>query len=202
MPTWRHCQFFVTLFFSLVNFSYWAKFHVNIITGSGIITIYFYKELTRNPEIRNTPVWLLSNIWRLGRVWNTKFGMDLSLIKFYLMLQNARVTAFIVSELLREKQQGGLKLPPPRLWLRKYLKTDRMWLCQAIGKLFFRTLRRGMKVKNCFQNTFTSRNGRIMTIITNHTSACLFSCKFVAYFLNTFSKELFWTAASGHLNSF
>ena len=31
------------------------------------------------------------------------------------MLQNARVTAFIVSELLRENQQegGGFPLPPP-----------------------------------------------------------------------------------------
>ena len=30
------------------------------------------------------------------------------------MLQNARVTAFIVSELLRENQQGeGVSLPPP-----------------------------------------------------------------------------------------
>ena len=29
------------------------------------------------------------------------------------MLQNARVTVFTISELLRENQQGGLKLPPP-----------------------------------------------------------------------------------------
>ena len=38
------------------------------------------------------------------------------------MLQNARVTAFTVSKLLRENQQGeGVKLrhPPPRLGLRK-----------------------------------------------------------------------------------
>ena len=37
------------------------------------------------------------------------------------MLQNARVTAFMVSELLRENQQeggGGVKLPPPRLELK------------------------------------------------------------------------------------
>ena len=40
------------------------------------------------------------------------------------MLQNARVTAFTVSELLREREQregwggGGVKLPPPRLGLR------------------------------------------------------------------------------------
>ena len=45
-------------FVSLVKFSYWSKIHVNIITGSGIITIFFYKVLTRNPEIGNAPVWV------------------------------------------------------------------------------------------------------------------------------------------------
>ena len=40
---------------SLVKFNYWFKFHVNIITGSGIVAIFFYKRLTRNPEIENTP---------------------------------------------------------------------------------------------------------------------------------------------------
>ena len=63
---------------SLVKFSYWSKFYVNIITGSGIITIFFYKGLTRNPEIGNTPVWVLPNIWRLGRVMDTKFGTNVS----------------------------------------------------------------------------------------------------------------------------
>ena len=43
-------------FVSLFKFSYWSKFHVNIITGSRITTIFFYKGLTRNPEIRNTSV--------------------------------------------------------------------------------------------------------------------------------------------------
>ena len=43
-------------FVSLIKFSYWSRFHVNIITGSGIMTIFFYKGLTRNPEIGNTPV--------------------------------------------------------------------------------------------------------------------------------------------------
>ena len=59
-------------FVSLVKFSYWSKFYVNIITGSGVKTILFYKGLTRNPEIGNTPVWVLPNIWRLGQVWDTK----------------------------------------------------------------------------------------------------------------------------------
>ena len=31
------------------------------------------------------------------------------------MLENTRVTAFTVSELLRENQQGGVKLPLPHL---------------------------------------------------------------------------------------
>ena len=59
---------------SPVKFSYWSNFHVSIISGSGIMTIFFYKELTRNPEIGNTLVWVLLNIWRLGRVMGTKFG--------------------------------------------------------------------------------------------------------------------------------
>ena len=39
------------------------------------------------------------------------------LIDCYWMLQNAKVTAFIASELLRENQQGGeiSPNPPPRL---------------------------------------------------------------------------------------
>ena len=41
------------------------------------MTILFYKGLTRNPEIRNTHGWVLSNIWRLGWVWDTKSGADI-----------------------------------------------------------------------------------------------------------------------------
>ena len=62
----------------LFKFSYWSKFHLNIMTGSGVMTIFFYKGLTRNREIGNTPVWLLPNIWRLGRVRDTKFGRNVS----------------------------------------------------------------------------------------------------------------------------
>ena len=58
---------------SLVNFGFCSKFHVNIITGSGVKTILFYKGLTRNPEIGNTPVWVLPDMCRLGQVRDTKF---------------------------------------------------------------------------------------------------------------------------------
>ena len=69
-------KFFWRCFVSLVNFRYWSKFYVNIISGSGVMTILFYKGLTRNPKIRNTPVLALPNIWRLGQVRNTKLGMN------------------------------------------------------------------------------------------------------------------------------
>ena len=32
------------------------QFYNHIITGSGVMTIFVYKGLTRNPEIRNTNV--------------------------------------------------------------------------------------------------------------------------------------------------
>ena len=89
-------------FVSLVKFSYLPKFHVNIITGSGVMTIFFYKRLTRNPEIGNTPVWVLPNIWRLGGVRDT-------LARMSLIMKIARVIAFSVFELLRE----NITPPPP-----------------------------------------------------------------------------------------
>ena len=96
---------FFWCFVSLVKFNYWSKFHVNVITGSGVITIFFYKGLTRNVEIGNIAIWVLPNIWRLVQERDTKFGTNVS-NKCYWMLQNAKVTAFTISELLRENRQG------------------------------------------------------------------------------------------------
>ena len=70
--------FFWRCFVFQVRFSYWFKFHINIITGSGIMTVFFYKGLTRNPEIGNTPIWVFPNIWRLARETITKFGKNVS----------------------------------------------------------------------------------------------------------------------------
>ena len=54
----------VNYYFSPVKFSYWSKFHVSIITGSGVTTFFVYKGLTRNPNIGNTHVSVLCNIQR------------------------------------------------------------------------------------------------------------------------------------------
>ena len=40
---------------SFVKFSYWSRFHVNIIIDSRVLTIFLYKGFTRNQEIGNTP---------------------------------------------------------------------------------------------------------------------------------------------------
>ena len=106
-------------FLSLVKFSNWSEFHVNIITGSGVMTISFYKGLTRNPEIGNTPVWVLPNIWRLGRVRDTKFGMNVSNKKL-LNAAKCHGYSFYRSWVTKGKQQG-LKLLPHRLGLRGYV---------------------------------------------------------------------------------
>ena len=107
-------NFFNVFVLFLSKFSYWSKFHVNIITGSEVMTIFVYKGLSRNPEIRNTPVWVSSNIWTLGQVRDTKFGKNVSM-KSYWMLQNVRYAAFTVSELLKENQrrvgEGGKNNP-------------------------------------------------------------------------------------------
>ena len=76
------------------------------------MTAVFYKGLTTNPEIEHTPTefCLLSGDWGELGIPNLA---RMSLIKRYRMLQNVRVTAFTVSELLRENQQGeGGKITP------------------------------------------------------------------------------------------
>ena len=70
--------FFWHCFVSLVKFSYWFKFHVSIVTGSGVVIISSFKELTKILEIGNAPIWVLPNIWTLGRISNTKFGTFVS----------------------------------------------------------------------------------------------------------------------------
>ena len=95
---------FLCCFVSLVKFSYWSKFHISFITGSRAMTIFFYKGLTRNPEIRNTLLCVLPNTWRLGQVGDTKFSTN---IFNKLLLNAAKCKGYsCYCFLLRENQQG------------------------------------------------------------------------------------------------
>ena len=119
---WRHRQIFFSCFVSLVKFSYWSKFHVNIITGSGIMTIFFQKGLTRNPEIRYTPLRVLLMIWRLGQVMDTKFGINVS---NKMLLNAAKCQGYSRYRfwVIQGKPTGGgeVKLPQ-RLGLKSWFK--------------------------------------------------------------------------------
>ena len=101
-----HVKCFWRFFVSLVKFSYWSKFHVSIITGFGIMTIFFYKGLTRNPEIGNIPVWVFLNIWRLGWVMDTKFGKNVS---NRMLLNAAKIQgySFDCFRVIKGKPTGG-----------------------------------------------------------------------------------------------
>ena len=75
------------------------------------------------PEIWKTEI-PSSKFFAISEDWG-KLGIPnlawMHLMKRYWMLQNARVTAFTVSELLREKKQEvKLPPPPPSLELRRF----------------------------------------------------------------------------------
>ena len=101
-------------FVSLVTFSYWSEFTANIIIGSGVITISFYKGLTINPEILRTPVWALPKIWRLDWLKNTKFGTNVS-NKMLLNTAKCQGDTFYRFWVIKEEiPTGGVKLSPTR----------------------------------------------------------------------------------------
>ena len=107
-------------FVSLIKFSYWSKFHVNIITGSGVVTIFFYKGLTRNPEIGNNPVWVLPSIWRLGQVRDTKFGKNVS-NKMLLNAAKHQGYSFYRFCVIKVKPTGG-KITPTLIRVKDIVK--------------------------------------------------------------------------------
>ena len=117
-----------------------------MITGSGIMTIFFYKGLARNPKIGNTPVWILPNIWRQGKVMDTKFsaGVPNRMILNAATFQGYSSYCFWVIK-RKPTGVGGVKLPPttlpppthtPRLGLRTVVVTKLL----ASGILFWTSL--------------------------------------------------------------
>ena len=96
-------------------------------------------------DIPSSELCLLSGDW--SELWIPNMA-HMSLMKSYWMLQNASVTAFSFSELLRENQQG-VKLTPFRLGSR----SDQAW----IFSLKFLTVI--PKVSHFFLQTFGMRLG-------------------------------------------
>ena len=113
--TWSHRQIFLTLLLFPCQICYWSKFHVNIITGSGVMKMSFYKGLTRNLKIGKTLVGFLPNICRLvGWVKSTKFGTNLS-NKMLLNSPKRRAYSFSGSWVIKGKSTVGKVTPSPNL---------------------------------------------------------------------------------------
>ena len=106
--------FFLTVSCFPFQVIYWSKFHVNIITGSVVVTIFFYKGLTKNPEIRNTPDWVLPDLWRLGRVRNTKFDTNVS-NKMFLNTAKCQGYRFYRFWVTKRKPTRGKIAPAPQI---------------------------------------------------------------------------------------
>ena len=90
---------------------------------------FFYKRLNRNPELETLPSEFcpISGDWGKLQISNLA---QISLIKSYGILQNIRVTAFAVSELLRGNKQGEGEKPlthTPRLGLSLHLRKKKRW---------------------------------------------------------------------------
>ena len=143
-------------FVFLVKFSYWSKFYVKINTGSRVMTIFFYKGLTRKQEITNTPVQVLHNIWRLGWVRDTKFDTNVS-NTVLLNAAKCQGYSFYLLWLIKGKPNKGDKVTPaPRLRLKQ---TDENWCFQKWNnKSNIRRIFETCKVNNFqFPNRYINR---------------------------------------------
>ena len=109
--TWHHYKFFWRCCVSIVKFSYWLKFHVDFMTGSGVMTIFVYKGLTRNPDMGNT----ISGDW-VELLRDTKFGTNVP-NKILLNAANGQSYCFFRFLVIMGKSTGGKITPLPRLAL-------------------------------------------------------------------------------------
>ena len=95
--------------------------------SSPLLELWQFSFIRDWPEIRKSEIPLseccpISGDW--SKLWIPNFAR-MSLIECYWMLQNSRVTAFTVFELLRENQLGVLNYFPPPTQIRvKYRKPN------------------------------------------------------------------------------
>ena len=102
----------------LVKFSYWSSFLSKLWL---FLELWQFSFIMDWPEIQKLEI-PPSGFCQISADWDMLWIPNLtrmSLIKSYWFLQNIRVTAYTVSNLLRKNQQGvKLPSPPPRLGLR------------------------------------------------------------------------------------
>ena len=99
LPTWRHRHFLDIAMFLLSNLVIGPSF----VSISWCVLEFWQFSLIKDwQEIGNTPVCVLPNIWRLGRVWDTRFICN----KMLLNAAKCQGYSWSVFELLRKNQEG------------------------------------------------------------------------------------------------
>ena len=112
MISWFADKTSSSIFFDVVMFflsglsGYWSKFHTNTITGCGDMTIFVYSWFDQKLRNWKYPVWVLSNIWRLVQVRDTKFGMNAPNEKL-LNVAKCKVYSFYLFWVIKGKPTGG-----------------------------------------------------------------------------------------------
>ena len=107
LSTWRHRHILLTVFCFSCQVLLLLRVSCQYHHRSRVMTIFFYKGLIRNPEIRNTPVQGLTNIWGLEQVRVTKFCTDVS---NEMLLKAAKCEEYILYRFW-ENKQGVLNYP-------------------------------------------------------------------------------------------
>ena len=98
-------------FASLVKFSYWSKFHVNIITGSGVMTISFYKGFFIT-EIRRSKI-PPSDFYSISGDWGEQGIPSLVSNKVLLNAAKCQGYSFYRFWVIKGKPTGEVNLPNP-----------------------------------------------------------------------------------------
>ena len=127
----------IVIFFDVVLF-----FLSSLVTGPSFMPISsLVLELWQFSFIRDWPeIWRSeipsSDFWLISEDWGEKgipYLAQRSLIKCYWMLPNARVTAFTVSELLKENQNAG-KITP-RFIITTVLPMSAFWVTRCLRSI-------------------------------------------------------------------
>ena len=133
------------------------------------MTIFVYKGFTRNPEIENTPVWVLSNIYRLGQVRNTKFSTNVftkSLLNA-VKCQSHNCYRFWI---IKGKPTGGNHPPPSRLGLHVFWAT-----------IFFPFFKERFNSKTCYEKQIQKAYYMLKKTLSNSDIATAIFVQFHSY---------------------
>ena len=85
--------------------------------SSLVLELWQFSFVRDWPEIRKLeipPVWVLLNLWRLGRAMDTKIGTNVS-NRMLLHVAKFQSYSFYRFWVIKGKPTGGVKLPPPPL---------------------------------------------------------------------------------------